>query len=281
MKARSAAAAVAGKNGHSLISDEKFRQLYATLLKCRLLEERLCSGSADYFEGAQRNIAGAVGVTLNLEREDTVVLTPHSFLTKFVKGVPLTAMPNHQHANGTARGAAFSYAAVSVLTPASPTVSAQLGFVTGAALANKLAKNQKVAVAFVEGDAAAFAGCREALELASAQKLPVLYVIEKRPDDPHGDFLTEISELFPVITVDAHDVVAVYRVAQESIARVREGGGPALIACMAYPLNGAPVGAVTNMERYLTGKKLFRNRWKNEVIAEFKREMDAALLSQG
>jgi len=279
-KVRARSAAVAGKNGHSLISDEKFRQIYATMLRYRLLEERLCFGSADYSAGGQSNIAGAVGVALDLEPEDTVVLTPRSFVTNFVKGVPLQAMLNHRNANGTAHGSAFSYSAVGVLTPGSPNVSAQLGFATGAALANKLAKNQKVALAFVEGDTAALAACREALELAAAQKLPLLYVIEKRPGDRQGDVLAEIGELFPVITVDAHDVVAVYRVAQESIARVREGGGPALIACMAYSLNGAPVNAVANMERYLTGKNLFRDGWKDEVITEFKREMDRACLPQ-
>lgn len=279
VRARSAAAAVAGKNGHSLISDEKFRQLYATMLKYRLLEERLGFGSADNSEGAQTNIAGTVGVALDLEPEDTVVLTPRNVLTNFVKGVPLRAMLNHQHANGTVYGSAFSYSPFGVLTPASPAVSAQLGFATGAALANKLARNQKIAVAFVEGDVAALAGCRAALELASAQKLPILYVIDRRPGEAHGDVLIEFGELFPVITVDAHDVVAVYRVAQESIARVREGGGPALIACMAYSLNGSPVNAVASMERYLTGKNLLRDRWKEDVITEFQREMDRALSS--
>ncbi len=282
VRARSAAAAVAGKNGHSLISDAKFRQLYATLLKYRLIEERLSSGlgsGGNHAAGAQNQIAGAVGVTLNLEREDTVVLTPSGFLTKFVKGSPLPGMLNHEHANGNGCGATFSGSAVSVLTPASPALSAQLGFATGAALANKLAKNHTVTVAFIE-DGAALEGCTEALEVASAQKLPIVYVIEKKPGNASGEFLNQMNELFPVITVDAHDVVAVYRVAHESITRVREGGGPALIACMTYPLNGAAVNAVENMERYLTGKKLFRERWKDEVISEFERETKAALPSQ-
>ena len=56
VRARSAAAAVAGKNGHSLISDEKFRQLYATMLKYRLLEERLRFGLADSAEGAHSQL---------------------------------------------------------------------------------------------------------------------------------------------------------------------------------------------------------------------------------
>src|SRR5271170_6712699 len=164
VRARSAAAAVAGKNGHSLISDEKFRQIYATMLRYRLLEERLCFGSADYSAGGQSNIAGAVGVALDLEPEDTVVLTPRSFVTNFVKGVPLQAMLNHRNANGTAHGSAFSYSAVGVLTPGSPNVSAQLGFATGAALSNKRGKNEKDKWPRVVCITSKLAACREALE---------------------------------------------------------------------------------------------------------------------
>jgi TPP-dependent pyruvate/acetoin dehydrogenase alpha subunit len=280
MNGPAAAAAVAGKNGYSLISDEKFRQLYALLLKYSLLGERFNSALADSAEGVQRQAAAAVGIALDLELEDTVVLTPGSFVANFVKGVPVRAMWNHQHANGASGGTAFSYPAANVLTPDSSTVSAQVGLATGAALANKLARNRKVAVVFVEDNTAALKGCKEALELAAAHKLPILYVIGKAPEVKHEDDLKEIGELFPAIVVDTHDVVAVYRVAHESIARVRGGGGPALIACMPYSLNGAPLSAVASMERYLTRKELFSDRWKREVIAEFNREMDAACLPE-
>ncbi len=39
---------------------------------------------------------------------------------------------------------------------------------------------------------------------------------------------------FPGITVDGNDVVAVYRVASEAIARARKGAGPTLIECKTY-----------------------------------------------
>jgi TPP-dependent pyruvate/acetoin dehydrogenase alpha subunit len=276
VKARSAAAAVAGKNGCSLISNEKFRQLYATLLKYRLLEERLCPGSVDGSDGGLIMAAGAVGVALDLEREDTLVLTPRSFAINFVKGVPMQEMLHHAHANG-AGGAAFSYPAVNAVIAPS-TLSAQLGMATGAALANKLAKNGKIAAAFIEGDAAALEGCREALEVASDRKLPLLYVVNRGTKKRQAIAFEKFDELFPVITVDAHDVVAVYRVAQESIARVREGGGPAMIACMTYRLNGAPAHATAHMEHYLSGKNLFRDQWRDDAVAEFEREMDAACL---
>lgn len=271
LKARTAAAAVAGKNGYSLIGGEKFRQLYAALVKYELLEERLGSSQA----GAA---AGAVGVTLDLVREDTVVLSPRTFAANFIKGVPAHALLHHRGSTGGE--APFIFGAVNAFTTAAPSPVALSGLATGAALANKMAKNRSVAVAFLEGGAAALTECREAFELASGHKLPVLYVIHANPERNLEKDLTEMSEMVPVISVDAHDAVAVYRVAQESIARARDGD-PSVIVCIPYLLNGATESALVNMERYLTGKKLFRNRWKDQAITEFDREMSAACLPPG
>ncbi len=267
-KAPAAAAVVAGKNGHSLISSEKFRQLYAALVKCELLETRLGSSSS-----STNGAAGAVGITLDLERDDTVVLSPRTFAANFIKGVPLRALLNHRDNGHSAAPLAFS--AVNALTPGTPSAVTQAGLAAGAALANKMAKNRKVAVAFLEGDAAALAECREALELASSNKLPVIYVMHASPDRKLEKALAEAAELVPVITVDADDVVAVYRVAQESIARARDGYA-SLIVCVPCRSTRTDDDAVANMERYLTGRKIFRNRWKDQAIAEFERELSAA-----
>src|SRR5215470_1368814 len=67
LKGRFTPAAVAGKNGHSLISSKKFRQMYAALLQCELLDEHIGGFSVNGTSGA---IAAAVGLTLDLERED-------------------------------------------------------------------------------------------------------------------------------------------------------------------------------------------------------------------
>jgi hypothetical protein len=267
VKARAAAAAVAGKNGHSLISGEKFRQLYAALVKYELLEERLGAPSTD--------AAGAVGITLDLEREDTVVLSPRTFAANFIKGVPIRALLDHR--SSSRNGASFSYGAANAVTPGAHSAATQAGMATGAALTNKMAGNHKIAVAFLEGGAAALKECSEALELASAHKLPVIYVIHATPDSKLEKVLAEAAELVPVITVDAHDVVAAYRVAQESIERARDGG-PSLIVCVPLRPNAAAENAVISMEQYLAGKKLFRNLWKDQALAEFNREITAACL---
>jgi hypothetical protein len=91
--------------------------------------------------------------------------------------------------------------------------------------------------------------------------------------------LGKLSGLFPVISVDGNDLVAIYRVAQESIARARDGG-PTLIACVPYIADGMTANPIANTERYLTGKKLFDYRWKDEALAEFNTEVGAACLPQ-
>ena len=270
LKAHTAAAAVAGKNGHSLISSDKFRQLYAALVKYELLHERMGLSSSDA-DGA----ASAVSITLDLELEDTVVLSSRTFAANFVKGVPVRTLLDHR--NSSTNGSAIFYGAVNAWNSGAPSAVKQAGLATGAALANKMAGNQKVAVAFIEGGATALTECRVALELASTQKLPVLYVIEANLERRLGRILEEISKMFPVVTVDAHDAVAVYRVAQESIVRARDGG-PSLVVCVPYDQNGAKQNAVANMEQYLAGKKLFRNQWKDQALAEFDREVGAACL---
>ena len=83
------------------------------------------------------------------------------------------------------------------------------------------------------------------------------------------------------ITVDGNDVVAVYRVAYESLERVRQGGGPVLIEGRAWQQAGkrlrrAETDPLIHMERYLGARRLFSRRWKAQLVREFSREIDSA-----
>lgn len=277
LKRHSAPAAVAGKNGHSLISSEKFRQLYAALLKCELLEERLSRLPAEKADGSPSLVPAAVGMTLDLEREDTIVHTPQIFAASLVKGVPAEVLLHHLN-NGKSSGGAFAYIEAGVLMPTSTSPGVPAGLAAGVALANKMAKNRKIAVAFIEGDASALKECKEAFELSSAHKLPVLYVIQARLDRSDEKLVAKLGELFPVIAVDAHDPVAIYRVAQESVYRARDGG-PSLIVSVPNATKLVTTNAVRNMEQYLAGKKLFQDSWRDEVVVRFNTELGCSLSS--
>jgi len=88
--------------------------------------------------------------------------------------------------------------------------------------------------------------------------------------------------------VDGNDVVAVYRVAYESIGRARQGRGPTLIECKDFPMHDhfgidrkrakglKPSDPIRSMETYLDRKGLFDRKLKRQISAGFNKELDAA-----
>ncbi len=169
-----------------------------------------------------------------------------------------------------------------------PATEAQLSAATGKALANKREKNTGVVVAFTGKAVTALGAWHETLALSAGHSLPVIFVLENNgrvnSAEPRSDWedFTQKAQSYglPGITVDGDDVVAVYRVAHESLQRVRRGDGPVLIEAKAYhPTDQAGCAEhdpLTHMEQYLAAKKLFQSRWKNRLVEEFSRELDAA-----
>ena len=117
-------------------------------------------------------------------------------------------------------------------------------------------------VAFLRENPTASDAGREALHLAAAHKLPIMFV--------YASGSIEAAEMhafgFPIIPVDGNDVVAVYRVAHECIVRARQGGGPSAIACSFEESGRDPL---RNMEKYLGTKGLFKARQREKTIASF------------
>lgn len=118
----------------------------------------------------------------------------------------------------------------------------------GAGLSAKLRRTDQVAVAFF-GDGAINEGAfHESINMAAADKLPVIFVCE---NNLYG-FSTAIgrvvanTELWqraqgygvPGSCVDGNDVLAVYAAAQEAVSRARNGLGPTLLECRTYRHRG-------------------------------------------
>jgi pyruvate dehydrogenase E1 component alpha subunit len=141
--------------------------------------------------------------------------------------------------------------------------------------------------------ATALGGWHEVLKSAARGSLPILFVVENNPwaGSHSRNGRVDLTLKAPragltSITVDGNDVVAVYRVAYESLERVRQGGGPVLVEGKTYRQDGqAPLSIerdpLTHMERYLKRKGLFTTRWKNQVVHRFSRELDAAIKQLG
>ena len=78
--------------GGSLIDDAKLKQLYASMVQCRLLTEHGCRlrRSKSLFDASQGQEAIAVGCAIDLRPQDTIAVASHDSIVSLVKGVALS-----------------------------------------------------------------------------------------------------------------------------------------------------------------------------------------------
>lgn len=249
------AAAIAGKHGHSLISTEKFRQLFQTLIAGELFNEHLRSTGKD--TPAIHREAGPAGLILDLRPDDTVLLPSPAHFAHRMKGVPLKAL--------LAKASAAS----------AEKAGRRLAEAVAVALNNRIEKNNALVLVLFdlpENNGTGLTAYSEIFSVAVAHKLPILFALESPNAFADSNAFREIHYALPYIAVDARDIVAVYRVAQESIVRTREGGGPALIELASF----GDEDPVEKAHRYLHAKGLTASRWRTQAVRKFEKELQAA-----
>ena len=230
-----------GKKGQPLISEGKFRQLYELALQLRAAGR----GSA-WLHGREALLAG---LSADLRRGDAFVAENTSWTHQELR----SQLP---------------------IMPRSPAGTMADGIVESLsdAMTNRLRKNGRVTI--VLGPVAgAEAILDEARSLAGDARLPVIFVEDAFGQAaPKANGRSGASDAMPSIPVDADDVVAIYRVAHESIQRARRGGGPTRIVGVLWPTasDGRPAetagDAVERLERWLVARGLPAQAWRMEIV---------------
>jgi acetoin:2,6-dichlorophenolindophenol oxidoreductase subunit alpha len=129
------------------------------------------------------------------------------------------------------------------------------GFVMslGWALSCKMAKKDQVTVSFFGDGASGRGTLHEAMNMASVQNLPIVWVCD---NNLYGQWMP-ISDAFarddiadlahgynmPGIVVDGQDPIAVHEAVGAAIDRARAGDGPSLVECKTYRYRGHSEGA--------------------------------------
>jgi acetoin:2,6-dichlorophenolindophenol oxidoreductase subunit alpha len=149
----------------------------------------------------------------------------------------------------------------------------------GAAMALRAIKSQGVVVAYVKHGTADAKVWKHVLSFASQQVLPIILAVlpasEKRSKSGQRVAVAKLAKgcQMPGIAVDGSDAIALYRVAQESLGRIRGGGGPVLIECVTYRLQGERKGAIPDplleMKKHLLERGAAENNWIEQVAARF------------
>jgi pyruvate dehydrogenase E1 component alpha subunit len=240
---------------HPLISNDRLQHLYVTLLRTRLLRTR------NRLAGPAASVAReaiVTGTVTHLEDSDTVMPVVGDRLAALARGHRLKRVLGAAPLAGVLSGA--------------PTAEARFAIATGYAMARQGARH--VVLAFSGAGVTSLDGLGASLAYAAKHKLGVIFVIESAPDDDLGSARYTDSLGLYGIPVDGNDVVAIYRVAQEAILRARRGGGPTLIDCKPWPLDGTP-DPIRRLEQALERRGLPIDKLKERTLAAFQRELGA------
>ncbi len=228
--------------------------LYRTMQLIRQTEEELARcHQRGLIHGACHTYVGqeaiATGVCSHLTARDPIFSTHRGHGHALAKGMPPSELMAELfgRSTGCSRGRGGSMHLFSPeigMMGTSGIVGPCLLQACGGGYSSKILKNGTVAAAFF-GDGAVNNGAfHEGLNMASIWKLPVLFICE------NNQFATEVPFCYSSgnpnvgsrgsaygilgITVDGNDVMEIYRVAGEAVARARSGGGPTLIECKTY-----------------------------------------------
>ncbi len=135
-------------------------------------------------------------------------------------------------------------------------VGAGIPIATGAAYTAKFNNTDQVALSFF-GDSASNEGTfHESINMASAWKLPVVYIIE---NNLYGisvaiDRVVNVKDLslravgygIKGVSIDGNDALKVYETVKEAVDFARAGNGPTLIECRTYRWKGHHSGDPAN-----------------------------------
>jgi len=228
----------------SVISSEKLKRLYTDMVQLRALEARRNKPTLLFSEACE---AAAVA---ELQPGDMIATLSGQRVGLFKR----------RTSNSAPQDSESSTTACRVLDDGG---SDRLAIATGVAFANRTQRMSNVVVAFAKfGD---IARGSDSVRFAQDRNLAIIYFELASPGTRKSK---PTLHHLPTIPVDDSDVVAVYRVAYESIEKARRGAGPTLIQCIRHRSLSARNRAkderadpVVYMEQYLRK----RNLWSNEL----------------
>jgi TPP-dependent pyruvate/acetoin dehydrogenase alpha subunit len=273
-----------------LIPNKKLRQLFVAMVEMRALDEHVARVQRGV--KARRRMVSTRGeeacrVSLGIElvAGDLVSDAAVGVAMGLVAGEKVGSLLRQVVRAGSSAATVAVNAAAGRQLPWIEDVGDRLRMAMGAALSFKTLKQVNVVVAFVREGEVSNGTWRRVLALASKLELPIIFVVlpevsgKKTKRKVAGDLSALARSCgVPGIPVDASDAVALYRVAQESLGRMRGGDGPVLVECVALAVKGrrGVVDPLVQMREFLLGRRVCREAWLDRAGEALTRQIAAA-----
>jgi len=279
-------------------SVEVLKDLHHRMLRIRLFEE----AAGKLFEGNKMpgflhlyvgQEAVASGVCVAMRDDDQVSSTHRGHGHLVAKGGDLSKMMAELmgKADGYCNGKGGSMHICDLdlnMLGANGIVGGGAPIAVGAGFANKYRGNDTVSVAFFGDGSTNIGAFHEAINMAAALKLPVLFVCENNEygEYTRRDKVMAINDVvdraagygIPGVIVDGMDAIAVHEAALEGLARARRGEGPTFIEAKTYRYYNHH-GVQTLGMKYRTDEEVDEWKKKDCIVAFEKRVTEAGLIS--
>lgn len=239
------------------LTDEQVIEIYRYMVLARTVDERMWllnrAGKIPFVISCQGQEGAQAGAGFALDREKDyiapyyrdlclVLIYGHTAQTELLSAF---GKPEDPNSGGRQMPGHFGDKARRIITGSSP-VGTQIPHAVGAALATKMRGEDGIAfVSFGEGTSNQ-GDFHEAANFAGIHKLPVIFFCE---NNKYAISIPESKQLgckdvadravgygFEGVIVDGMDVLEVYRVMKEAVAKARQGGGPTLVEAKTYRL---------------------------------------------
>lgn len=243
-----------------------------------------------------------VGVGAAMRPDDVLCPVYREYGAQFWRGVQMSEV--FLYWGGDERGSNFSEPRHDF--PWCIPIGSQALHAAGAAMAMKIRGEQRCAVAFIGDGGTSQGAFYEALNLAGARALPVVFVIVNNkwaisvPIESQTATRTlaqkAIAAGIPGVQVDGNDVVAVRQLVGDALATARKGGGPTVIEAVTYRLSDHTtaddasryrranevkdawqVEPLLRMRAHLTASSAWDDAKEEALKAEVTREVDSAV----
>jgi len=237
---------------------ERLRDLYRTMLRNRLLEERLVNlyRQGKVVGGLYRSLgqeATSVATAFALEPGDLLAPLIRNLGSVLARGIRARDVLTQYLARATSpsRGRDanlhFSVPEKGVYSPIAM-LGTLVPVVSGMLLAERMKGNRVVGMTYLGDGGTSVGAFHEGINFAAVQKLPLVLVVEfngwaySTPFEKQCAARTLADKAVGYgirgEVVDGNDAIAVYEVAKAAVDRARAGAGPTLLECKTYRMKG-------------------------------------------
>ena len=298
----------------SNLSTKTLKKLYLSILKPRLIEEKMLillrqNKISKWFSGIGQE-ATSSGVALATDPSE-YILPMHRNLGVFTcRDISLVQLFNQFQGKvdgftkGRDRSFHFGVKDLNIVGMISH-LGPQMGIADGIGLAKKLKGEKKATVVFTGDGGTSEGDFHESLNVAAVWDLPVLFVIENNgyglstpnKEQFRGDSLAVRGEGYGVesLSIDGNNIVEVYTTVKEKIESIRKNPRPILLECFTFRMRGHEEASgtkyvpkdvmeywekkdpVVNFEKHLLEKKVYSKGDIESVKESIKSEISEAV----